>query len=88
MQATVRPARNGIYKSAASGEINFNADLARPILDSISMQWEVLFGSTIISCLKYVLPASYYYTVSVKCTFVSSSLLRGKCGGGLPTLTL
>lgn len=52
MQATVRPARNGVYKSSSAGEINFNADLARPILDGISMEWESLFGSTIITRLK------------------------------------
>ncbi|DBA74384.1 TPA: hypothetical protein ACH3X1_011148 [Trebouxia sp. C0004] len=51
-KATVRPARNGVYKSGACGEINFNADLAKPILDGISMQWETLFGSTIIDRLK------------------------------------
>jgi len=51
----VRPARNGVYKSGACGEINFNADLARPILDGISMQWETLFGSTILDRLKYAL---------------------------------
>ncbi|KAL0055055.1 hypothetical protein WJX82_006331 [Trebouxia sp. C0006] len=51
-KATVRPARNGVYKSNACGEINFNADLARPILDGISMQWETLFDSTIIDRLK------------------------------------
>ncbi|KAL0020935.1 hypothetical protein WJX79_001191 [Trebouxia sp. C0005] len=51
-KATVRPARNGVYKSNACGEVNFNADLARPILDGISMQWETLFGSTIINRLK------------------------------------
>ncbi len=55
VQATVRPARNGVYKSNACGEINFNADLARPILDGISMQWETLFDSTIIDRLKYAL---------------------------------
>ena len=42
-----------MYKSSARGEINFNADLARPILDGISMQWETLFGATIIERLKY-----------------------------------
>lgn len=52
MQATVRPARNGVYKSNSAGEINFNADLARPILDGISMEWEALFGTTIINRLK------------------------------------
>lgn len=52
MQATVRPARNGVYKSNSAGEINFNADLARPILDGISVEWESLFGSTIIGRYK------------------------------------
>ena len=52
MQATVRPARNGVYKSSAKGEINFNGDLARPILDGISMAWEALFSTTLVSCLK------------------------------------
>ena len=52
MQATVRPARNGVYKSSSAGEINFNADLARPILDGISMEWEALFGTSIINRLK------------------------------------
>lgn len=49
----MRPARNGVYKSGSRGEINFNADLARPILDGISMQWETLFGTTVIDRLKY-----------------------------------
>ncbi len=53
-----------MYKSNASGEINFNADLARPILDGISMQWETLFGSTIIDRLKYALAT---YTVLPNC---------------------
>lgn len=52
-QATVRPARNGVYKSGCTGEVNFNGDLARPILDGISMQWERLFGTTVIERLKY-----------------------------------
>lgn len=51
-KATVRPARNGVYKSNSAGEINFNADLARPILDGISVEWESLFGSTIIGRYK------------------------------------
>ena len=54
IQATVRPARNGVYKSGSAGEVNFNADLARPILDGISMQWETLFGTRIIELLKWV----------------------------------
>ena len=58
VQATVRPARNGVYKSGSAGEVNFNGDLARPILDGISMQWEALFGTTIIEHLKCVLSYS------------------------------
>lgn len=70
LQATVRPARNGVYKSSASGEINFNADLARPILDGISMQWEILFGSTIINRLKCV-------SLTTRCEMYSSTTAAG-----------
>ena len=44
-----------MYKSGSAGEINFNGDLARPILDGISMQWETLFGTRIIELLKWVI---------------------------------
>lgn len=47
--------RDGYYTGGTRGEVAFNGDLARPILELISTTWDHLFNTVCLQFIRWVL---------------------------------
>ncbi len=52
LQAATR--RQGEYASPSAGQISMNGQLAEPIMDSVVLAWDALFGSRLAEHMRWV----------------------------------